>query len=65
MADRRERSHVAWVKRLILFHNKRHPREMGPTEVREFLTHLAVIRASEQGYQHVDFKCCIRRRLQL
>jgi len=31
-----------WVRRFILFHNKRHPREMGAVEIEQFLTHLAV-----------------------
>jgi integron integrase len=44
LAYRTEQSYVAWAKRYILFHNKRHPREMGPSEVRAFLTHLAVNR---------------------
>ena len=30
------------MRRYILFHNKRHPREMGEHEIEEFLTHLAV-----------------------
>jgi integron integrase len=33
---------VDWNKRFILFHNKKHPREIGAGEVEEFLTHLAV-----------------------
>jgi integron integrase len=37
-----ERQYVHWVKRFILFHNKRHPNEMGSAEVEAFLTHLAV-----------------------
>jgi integron integrase len=37
-----EKSYVNWIKRYILFHNKRHPREMGGKEIEEFLTHLAV-----------------------
>ena len=37
-----ERQYVHWVKRFILFHNKRHPHEMGSAEVEAFLTHLAV-----------------------
>jgi integron integrase len=39
---RTETSYVQWIKRFILFHNKRHPREMGAPEVEAFLTHLAV-----------------------
>ena len=38
---RTEQSYVDWVRRFILFHNKRHPREMAEAEVTEFLTHLA------------------------
>ncbi len=29
-----EQSYVPWVKRFILFHNMRHPRDMWPSEVR-------------------------------
>jgi integron integrase len=37
-----EEAYVDWVKRYILFHNKRHPAAMGAPEVTRFLTHLAV-----------------------
>ena len=37
-----EESYVAWVKRFILYHNKRHPRDMGCSEIEQFLTHLAI-----------------------
>ena len=39
---RTEEAYVGWVRRFILFHNKRHPAEMGEPEVNQFLTHLAV-----------------------
>ena len=39
---RTEEAYVAWIKRYILFHNKRHPQEMGASEIEAFLTHLAV-----------------------
>ena len=38
---RTEQVYVEWIKRFILFHKKRHPREMAEAEVRAFLTHLA------------------------
>jgi len=41
-AYRTEETYVQWIRRYILFHNKRHPREMGNTEVEAVLTHLAV-----------------------
>ena len=37
-----EKSYVNWIKRYILFHNKRHPKEMNGKEIEDFLTHLAV-----------------------
>jgi integron integrase len=35
---RTEEAYVNWVKRFILFHNKRHPREMGLPEIEAFLS---------------------------
>ena len=43
-AYRTEKSYVGWARRLILFHDKRHPAEMGRQEIEAFLTHLAVER---------------------
>jgi integron integrase len=39
---RTEDAYVDWVRRYILFHDRRHPGQMGASEVEEFLTHLAV-----------------------
>jgi integron integrase len=39
---RTEQSYLHWIKRFILFHGKRHPRDMGAPEVEAFLTALAV-----------------------
>ena len=39
---RTEQAYIQWLKRYILFHNKRHPKDMGPPEIEAFLTHLAV-----------------------
>jgi integron integrase len=39
---RTEEAYAGWIRRFILFHQKRHPAEMGEAEVNEFLTHLAV-----------------------
>jgi integron integrase len=38
---RTEQAYVAWIRRFILFHAKRHPRDMAEEEVTQFLTHLA------------------------
>lgn len=39
-----EESYVGWYRRFVLWHDKRHPSEMGAAEVEAFLTHLAVER---------------------
>lgn len=36
-----ERVYVEWVRRFILFHGKRHPKDLGAPEVESFLSHLA------------------------
>ncbi len=46
---RTERAYVDWIRRYILFHGKRHPGEMGATEVEAFLTHLAVPHGDKLG----------------
>ena len=39
---RTEEAYVAWIKRFIFFHGKRHPQEMGKPEINAFLSDLAV-----------------------
>jgi integron integrase len=39
---RTEKTYVAWIRRYILFHGKRHPAEMGAPEMTRFLSWLAV-----------------------
>ena len=37
---RTEKTYVSWVRQYILYHRKRHPREMGVPEINDFITHL-------------------------
>jgi integrase-like protein len=39
---RTEAAYVAWIRRYIFFHDKRHPAELGAAEVTRFLSSLAV-----------------------
>lgn len=39
-----EKSYIHYVRDFILFHNKRHPQEMGAEEIRAYLSHLAIER---------------------
>jgi hypothetical protein len=38
------KSYLYWIKYFIIFQKKRHPEIMGPIEVEQFLTYLAVTR---------------------
>jgi len=52
LSPRTEKAYVGWIRRFILFHGKRHPREMGGREVTAFLTHLAVERSVAASTQN-------------
>lgn len=49
---RTEQSYVGWIRRFILHFNKRHPREMGETEVSLFLSYLARSRQCSPSTQN-------------
>ena len=42
-APRTGKTYESWSRRIIRFHHLRHHREMGTTEILQFLTHLAVV----------------------
>ena len=49
---RTEQAYLGWVRRYIIFHDRRHPASMGAAEVEAFLSHLASERnvaAATQG----------------
>jgi integron integrase len=62
---RTEEAYLHWIRQFILFHDRRHPRQLGEDDVNCFLTHLAVkehVAASTQNqalsailflYEHV------------
>jgi integron integrase len=49
---RTEQAYVSWIRRFILANGKRHPREMGASEVERFLSGLAVDRRVSAGTQN-------------
>jgi len=55
-AFRTERTYIGWIKRFILFHDKKHPNEMGEPEVEAFLTWLAVEKHVSKSTQNQAFK---------
>jgi integron integrase len=49
---RTEKSYVDWIRRYILFHDKKHPTALGARDVERFLTHLAVDRELSASTQN-------------
>jgi integron integrase len=43
MSYRTEQAYCGWIKRYVIFHKMRHPRDMGRTEVESYLSHLVNI----------------------
>ena len=52
---RTEQAYVDWVRRFILFHGKRHPRELGEQEIEQFLSDLAVKQKVSASTQNQAF----------
>jgi site-specific recombinase XerD len=50
---RTEKAYLQHIRRFILFHNKRHPKEMGEAEIRAYLSDLAVNRNVAASTQNV------------
>jgi len=48
-----EKTYLLWIKRFILFNQKRHPKDLGEQEVTQFLTHLAVNRKVTSSTQNL------------
>ncbi len=56
---RTEKSYVSWIRRFVLFHNKRHPRDMGKPEIEAFLSHLVMARNVASSTQNQAFKAIL------
>lgn len=59
MSHKTERAYVAYIRDYILFHGKRHPKEMGVDEIRTYLTHLAVDKNVAASTQNVAFNAIL------
>jgi site-specific recombinase XerD len=56
---RTEQAYVDWIRRFILFHDKRHPAEMGEEEIAAFLSHLAINRNVSASTQNQAFSALL------
>jgi integron integrase len=48
-----EKAYLLWIKRFIIFNQKRHPKDMGEEEVSNYLTYLAVNREVTSSTQNL------------
>ena len=58
-SPRTEDTYVTWVKNYILFHDKRHPKEMGIPEIGQFLTQLATTQEVSASTQNQAFSAIL------
>ena len=49
---RTEQQYLGWIRRFILHHGKRHPRDMSAPEIEQFLSHLATERQVSASTQN-------------
>jgi integron integrase len=54
-----EKSYVSWILQYIRFHNKKHPKDMGKTEIEGFLSHLAMDRGVSASTQNQAFNAIL------
>lgn len=59
LSRRTEETYVNCIRRFILFHQKKHPVEMGAAEIRAYLTHLAVNEHVAASTQNVAFSALL------
>lgn len=52
LSRRTEITYVSWVRRFIVFHDRRHPAELTARHIEQFLTHLAVDREVSASTQN-------------
>ena len=53
------KTYTHWIRKFILFHNKRHPKEMGAREIEQFLTYLATHRHVSPSTQNQAFSALL------
>ena len=56
---RAEKSYLYYIHNFIVFHNKRHPLEMGATEIRAYLSHLVIDKNVAASTQNVDLELIV------
>ena len=52
MSYRTEQAYCGWIKRYVIYHQMRHPRDMGRSEVESYLSHLVNVGRVAQSTHH-------------
>ena len=56
---RTEEAYASWIKRFILFHGKRHPKDLSAKDIEAFLSYLAVTRKVAASTQNQAFNAIL------
>ncbi len=59
LAYRTEQTYVHWVKQFIRYHDRRHPKDLGASEVEAFLNHVSVNRNCSANTQRIALNALI------
>jgi integron integrase len=59
LAYKTEQTYVHWVKRFIIFNQKKHPKDLGMLQVEEFLNYLAVHRHCSVNTQKIALNALV------
>jgi integron integrase len=59
LSHKTERAYIGYIREYILFHGKKHPKDLGVDEIRDYLTHLAVVKKVAASTQNVAFNALI------
>ena len=51
-SHRTEKTYIEWIRQYILFHQKRHPKDMGAEQIQAFIAHLATHRTVSASTQN-------------
>lgn len=54
-----EKNYIYWIRQYILFHQKKHPKDMGKIEIEEYLTYLATHREVSATTQSQAFNALL------
>ncbi len=52
-------TYLMWIKSFIIFHKKRHPKDMGANEIEAYLTHLAVNKSVASSTQSIALNALV------